>query len=43
MRRRGGTAYCNFDAADQQAGNATTRVRMTATCALRPEQALARE
>ena len=40
---RDGNPVVTFDSADQQAGSATTRVRMTAACALLPEPPLAQE
>jgi len=40
---RDGNPVVTFDAPDQQAGSATTRVRMTAACALLPEPPLAQK
>ena len=37
---RDGKPIVTFDSPDQQAGNATMRVRMTSACAVRPEPAL---
>ena len=37
---RDGNPIVTFDSPDQQAGNATMRVRMTSACAVRPEPAL---